>query len=360
MAPGGGPARPAERAGAVSAAREILVRGPNWVGDLVMSTPGFRALRGAFPDARITLQLRPGLEALVAGAPWFDSVERLESHHAGAAALLREARAQRRARRFDLGVCIPDSFSSALWMRVAGVRRVVGYGRGGRAALLHDAVPRGADWGTRSLVPREEFVLGLTDALGCPRLGTELELHTTAAEEAAADDLLATPSRGPRVAIAPGASFGPSKLWPAESFASVGDALSRAGAEIVILGSPAERALAGEVGAHMTQPARDLSGRLELGSLKSVLRRCDLLLCNDAGARHVAIAFGVPCIVLFGPTSLAKTNLNLERVTALETDLSCRPCYQRECPIDHRCMTRLPVERVVLAARTALADCAAA
>jgi heptosyltransferase-2 len=325
-----------------------------------MSTPGLRALRGAFPDARLTLQLRPGLEALVAGAPWFDAVEPLRSYHAGASALLREALARRRSGRFDLGLCIPDSVSSALWMRVAGVRRVVGYDRGARGVLLHQAVPRGEDWGRRGLVPREEFVLRLTDALGCPRLGSELELHTTAAEEADAEQLLGAASPGPRVAIAPGASFGPSKLWPADSFARAADALAEEGAEIVLLGSPSERALTRAVRAQMKQPALDLGARLDLGSLKSVLRRCDLLLCNDAGARHVAIAFGVPCVVLFGPTSLAKTNLNLARVTALETEVDCRPCYQRECPIDHRCMTRLPVERVVKAARAALAGPAAA
>ena len=119
---------------------------------------------------------------------------------------------------------------------------------------------------------------------------------------------------------------------------------------------PGSSELADAVVAHMECPAQNLVGRLGLGSLKSVIRRCSLLVCNDAGARHVAVAFGVPSIVLFGPTSLEKTNLNLEQVTALETDVGCRPCYARECPIDHRCMTGLPVESVVAAARAALAS----
>lgn len=342
----------------MSAVTEILVRGPNWAGDLVMSTPGFRALRCGYPDARITLQLRPGLEALMAGAPWFDELLAVSSHHRGAAALVREGLALRRSRRFDLGVCIPDSFSSALLMRVAGVSRVVGYARAGRGVLLHQAVAPGSDWGGRRMVARERFVLGLTQALDCPELGTSLELFTTDLEEARADELIGArgTKSGPRVAIAPGASFGASKLWPALSFARLADRLAAEGAEILIVGSPAEQAVARAVLVHMQRPAQNLVGRLGLGSLKSVIRRCDLLVCNDAGARHVAVAFGVPSVVLFGPTSVDKTNLNLDQVTALETDVSCRPCYARECPIDHRCMTRLEVESVHAAAQAALAS----
>ena len=100
--------------------RHIIVRGPNWTGDVIMATPGFRALRAGFPDARLVLHLRPGLEPLVAGAPWFDEVIPVESYHRGPAALAREA-ARLRGRRFDLGVCLPDSFSAALLLRLAGV-----------------------------------------------------------------------------------------------------------------------------------------------------------------------------------------------------------------------------------------------
>ena len=78
-----------------------------------------------------------------------------------------------------------------------------------------------------------------------------------------------------------------------------------------------------------------------------VVRRSSLLVCNDAGARHIAVAFGVPAIVLMGPTSLDKTNLNLGSVRVLQTDVACRPCYKRECPIDHRCMTRLLPSNVI-------------
>jgi heptosyltransferase-2 len=339
--------------------QEILVRGPNWTGDLIMATPGFRALRAGFPGARITLHLRESQLPLLAGAPWFDAVLPLRSAGEHGFAPIREGLALRARGRFDLGVCLPDSFSSALLMRVAGVRRVVGYARGGRGLLLHQpvALPAAAAPGPRGpMWPRELHVLGLVEAVGCAPRGTALELFVTAEEEAEAERALAAAGIAPGeplAVLAPGASFGPSKLWPAEHFARAGDALA-AHARVAIVGSPDERALAARVAGAMRERAADLSGAIGLGALKAVVRRSRVALCNDAGLRHVAVAFGVPCVVLMGPTSLEKTALNLERVTVLTEDVACRPCYLRECPIDHRCLTRIGPERAVAAALAAL------
>lgn len=336
-----------------SVAERILVRAPNWAGDVVMSTPGLRALRAGRPGAHITVHVRPSLAPLLHGAPWVDEVLPLASAGRGALALVREGLALR-GRRFELGVCLPDSFSSALLMRCAGVRRVVGYATQGRRALLHVAVAPAP-----GLVARERHVLDLVAAVGCPARGARLELFVTDTEEQAARRALAAAGVGadePLALLAPGASFGPAKLWPAERFAAVGDALARAGARVAVIGSPEEAPLAGAVATAMRAPAAVLAGRLDLGALKAVVRRARVLVCNDAGARHVAVAFGVPVVALFGPTSLAKTAWNLERVRAFAADVGCRPCYQRVCPIDHRCMTRIEGDRVAAAAVEAFRD----
>jgi heptosyltransferase-2 len=328
---------------------EILVRGPNWTGDLVMSTPAFRALRKSFASDRITLQLRPGLEPLMAGSPWFDEILPVTSYQRGPAALWREGRALRSARRYDIGVCLPDSWSSALLMRAAGVRSICGYRRAGRGPLLHRPVDPKPEWGRRRLVARELFALELMKAIDCQPDGTELELFTNAEEEAQADRALAVSeeeARRPLLVLAPGASFGPSKCWPPESFAEVGDAASRAGARVAVVGTLAEAALVRLVCDTMHMPAHDLAGKLDLGGLKALLRRADALVCNDAGARHIAAAFGVPAAVLLGPTSLEKTNLNLSGMRVFEADVPCRPCYKRECPIDHRCLTGIEASGV--------------
>ncbi len=338
--------------------RKILVRAPNWTGDVAMATPGFRALRAGFPAASITAHVRPGLEALLAGSPWFDEVIPVRSYHRGIRAIWAEGRELRR-KGFDLGLSLPDSFSAALLLRIAGARPIVGYRRSGRGILLDRALdpPRGPDGGP--WVAREEHVLGLVESLGCARQGLELELFVTPEERAAAESVAkdcGVDLSGPIAALAPGASYGSSKLWPAESFAKVGDELSRAGHQVLVLGTPAERELTGRVCAAMAAPAADLGGRLDLGGLKAILQPARVLVCNDAGARHIAVAFGVPSVVMMGPTSIEKTALNLERVQVLTADVPCRPCYHRECPIDHRCMTRISPERVGEAARAASGD----
>lgn len=339
----------------------ILVRGPNWLGDLAMSTPGFRALRGAFPDAHIALHAGEGLLPLLAGAPWFDEVLPVRSYHAGWAALVGEGRRLSGGAKYDLGICIPDSWSSVLLMRIAGVREVVGHRQGGREWLLHRTVDTGTEKqkGRRRLVARERHVLELMGAVGAPALGTELELFTTSDEESRAEALWAETGLDaglPCIGLAPGAGYGPAKQWPVASFARVGDSAAARGFQVVILGSPAEAGLGREVADAMEQRATVLAGRLDLGTLKAAIRRLRALVCNDAGARHVAVAFGVPCVVLFGPTSVEKTDWNLERVRVVETDVDCRPCYERVCPIDHRCMTRLHPDRVTDALEHSLAE----
>jgi len=337
--------------------RRILVRAPNWVGDVVMATPAFRALRARFPAAEITVQLREAVAPLLSGAPWFDARLDVASHRRGLVATLAEGRALR-ARGFDLGICLPDSVSSALLMRAARVREVVGYARGLRGVLLHRAVAplRGDDGG--GWVARERHVLGLAAAVGAPGDDPRLELFVTADEEAEAGAALAGAgvARGEGlVALAPGAAYGPSKCWPPERFARLAEALSRSGLRPVLVGAPSERETSARVVAAAAAPPVDLTGRISLGALKAVLRGARALVCNDAGARHVAAAFGVPVVCLFGPTSVAKTNLNLERVSILTADVGCRPCYHRRCPIDHRCMTHIEPERVAEATLGALA-----
>lgn len=334
--------------------KNILVRGPNWTGDVVMATPGLRALRARFPQARITVQLRPGLEPLLAGAPWIDAVTSVRSYHGGFRALREEARALR-SQAFDLGICLPDSFSSALLMRLAGIPEIVGYARGGRGLLLtHKIVAPHADARGRVMLARELHVLGLIEALGAARQGTKLELFTTPIEDVEAEGALAkhgVSAEQTVVVFAPGAAYGPSKIWPPEYFAKLGDELIRLkNVSIVLVGSPSERELSEKITQAMTLRAVNLVGEVSLGAVKAVLKRAALMVCNDAGARHIAVAFGVPCLVLFGPTSIEKTNMNLEHVEVFTENVPCRPCYRRVCPIGHICLRWIFPERLLAAA----------
>ena len=119
------------------------------------------------------------------------------------------------------------------------------------------------------------------------------------------------------------------------------------GATVLVSGSPAERAIVREVVGAMRHPAADLTASgLTLGGLKDVVRRCDLMVTNDTGPRHLAAAFGVPVVTVFGPTDPAWTVIDFAAERQVMEPVFCGPCQLKECPLDHRCMTRIAPDRV--------------
>jgi heptosyltransferase-2 len=205
----------------------------------------------------------------------------------------------------------------------------------------------------------ERYYLELARALGCPELGTSLELALEPDAERRCDARFAGAGieRGrPLVCIAPGAAYGPAKLWPTRHFAELARGLAADGVQLALIHAPSEQPLADAIRAQAPGVAiAELGGAgMDLALLKAVIARASLLVCNDAGARHVAAAFEIPCLVLMGPTSLEYTNLNLKRSRLLREPIPCAPCQRRVCPIDHRCMTRLAPARVLEEARRAL------
>ena len=157
----------------------------------------------------------------------------------------------------------------------------------------------------------------------------------------------------PVVCIAPGAAFGPSKRWLPERFAAVADQLSREqGAQCVILTGPDEAETRDAVLKAAQTPLIECNeGRHSVARLKATIAACDLLIGNDSGPRHIAIAFKKPVICIMGSTSPAYTNSPWERGEVVRIDVDCGPCQKPHCTTDHRCMTGVSVDRVAAAAR---------
>ena len=250
-----------------------------------------------------------------------------------------------------MAVLLPNSFRSALLMRMAGVERRIGYARDGRHLLLTDPLRVERVGGKIAVVPMVAYYGRIAAALGCAPPGDRLELFTEPQSDRFVDQRLASlglVDRRPLVVINPGASYGPAKQWPAERFAAVGDRLiDQRGAGVVITCGPGEEELARTVARRMQHAAFVLDEpQGTLSQLKSLIKRCDLLLTNDTGPRHFAKAFGRPVVTVFGSTiqKLTDTNYPLERKLQVEVD--CGPCMLRECPLDHRCMTGVSADAV--------------
>jgi len=345
------------------AADRILVQCPSWVGDAVMATPALRCLRRNYPRAHITWLMRSYVQPVLANAPWCDAMVTYDPHkpREDAGGLLRTVLALRRER-FDLAVLLTHSFRSALLVRLAGVRRRVGISCGDQSFLLTDVIawPRAA--GRRLPIAKVDLYAHVLRYLGCQGWEEQRqELFFSPAQDETVCQLLA--ARGvragqPLFCLVPGAAYGESKHWYTDRFQQVGDNLAQQyGAALAIIVSPGEKKLAEQIAAGMrVTPLVFADGEMDLGCLKPLVARASLMVTTDTGPRHYAVAFGVPVVVLMGPTDPRLTASNYERTVILRHQVPCGPCQRRRCRYagkvgyDRRCMDLITVDEVMTAA----------
>jgi heptosyltransferase-2 len=318
-----------------------------------MATPALRALRRAYPKAEIAVSGPRWLPDLLTELPTVDRV--LPGPGRGLAAQRAHAAELRRAD-FDWAVLLPDSASSAAAPFLARIPVRVGYARDLlRRLLLSQALEPPREGRKRLPISMVERYLRITRALGCADAGLALDLVVGAAARTrlAARLVAAGVQEGTALlVVTPGASFGSSKLWPVEHFATACDRLARErGLRVVLAPGPGEEPIAREIARRMGESALELSDPpTTLGELAALVERARLVLTNDTGPRHLAVALERPVISLLGPTDPRHTEHLMERQRVLREPVECSPCHKKVCPIDHRCMTRLAPERVLSAA----------
>lgn len=346
----------------MSPAETIAVRLPNPLGDVVAATALLRLLRSRFPAARIVAIGSQAAAELLAGLDSYDSFEILRPRpRSEIATLRREADALRRSAAGTVVLC-PNSWSSALAARLAGVPRRVGRAGRGRGALLTDRLPPIGE-----PRPMTDLYLELAAPLAPsgrkdPQEAPQPELAATPDEEARAQERLRAAARagvhGPFLAVAPGASFGTSKVYPPEQLAAALRLVrSRSGLVPLLLGAPSEARLLAAVAAAAGPPLLSTHGDpAGPGELKALLRASAALLTMDTGARAVAAVLGVPQGVLVGPTDPRWSAFARERTLPLRRDdLPCSPCHLRTCPVDQRCLRWIAPEEVAQAVAALLA-----
>lgn len=337
-----------------TSAEKILVVVPNWVGDTVLATPALRALQEKFGGSRITYLLRPYLTELFGGCQWYDRLVYWPSRTKGfpkqtTFTLLKQLRQET----FDLAVLLANSFRSALITSLAKIPRRVGYDRDGRGMLLTDRLIPDRYNGRYLPISAVKYYMSMADYLACPTGRYDLELFTEPRFEQEVDSLFVRhgldSAKGVAV-INPGATFGSAKCWPVEHFAAVGDALvDTYDFNVVVACSRREVPVAKGVVTAMQRPAVALTDPvIGLGTLKSLIKRCEILITNDTGPRHFAAAFGVPIVTAFGSTDPRWTETLYPRERNAMIEVACGPCMKRTCPEKHhRCMQDLKPQMVV-------------
>jgi heptosyltransferase-2 len=331
----------------------LLVRAPNWVGDLVMATPVLEAACADARFGRVTIALRAHLAGVLGGGPLAERLLLLERD-------ADEARTLARARA-DAALILSNSFGAAWRAFRARIPLRAGAALSGRGFLLtHRVVPprRG---GRRAPIPTAHLLRDVAGLFGIrvPSLHPRLFFEPGLAETLRADLGRLGLGAAERYAVAcPGAAFGSAKLWPPERFAAVLDALhAEGGLRGIVTGGPGEEPLIRAVAAAAQSPVISLADEpRDLSRLKPLIAGAALLLVGDSGPRWYAAAFDVPCVSVLGPTDPLLTASSLERCAIVRVEgLACSPCKQRVCPLGHhRCMQDLSVGRVLDAARALL------
>ena len=328
----------------------IIVRVPNWIGDVIFSLPALESLRANYPGAEIWLAGAPWVRDLLAGDAWGERVLPL-SRAKGLGGLRAEARGLRE-RGFDLGLLLTNSFGSAALFALAKIPERWGYKRDGRGLLLTKGL-RAED--IDPPLHMVGYYLRLLEGLGLRTVAPEIHLSVNAVErERARVDLeaLGISSGRPLVVLNPGAAYGPAKRWPAARFAELGRLFQeRRGAGIAVTGAAADAGLAAEIGAALAQKPADLTGKTTLRGLLGVMSRAAVVVTNDTGPMHMANALRVPVVGVFGPTDPRATAPFHPPAAVLKKDgVPCWPCFYRECPYGHQCMTAVTVDEAFAAA----------
>lgn len=312
----------------------VIIRAPNWLGDVVLSLPAVRDVRRAFPQARLCVLARPSVAPLYGAVPEVDAV--LEEK-----GLWGEVSALRG--RFDLAILLTNSIGTALPPMIAGVPQRWGYATEGRGLLLTRGAPVPGNVRGRSQV---HYYRAMLAAMGLP---TSDALETTIAPPQAWKDAgrdLLGPGRF--FGVAPGAAKGTAKQWPPERFAAAADRLSgELGAQAVLLGSAADATAARAVAQAMKSASKDLCGRTDLRAFVGLVACLDGLVANDSGAMHIGASVGIPTVGVFGPTNPDETRPVGKRAGFVRGVAECSPCRHAICPIDHRCMTSVAPGAVV-------------
>ena len=327
--------------------RNIIVRMPNWIGDMVMATPILTELRKAYPNARITAMCRAPICDLLKEDPEVDELFCFSktssfSRHNDKKSIIQKLRHGK----YDLGILLTHSLSSAWWFWQGHVKTRLGYDCNGRRLLLTKAAPLPENLEKQHLVVTYKMLL---EPLGIPVSNTAPRLFLADKEVEEARILLkqhgVTKERNV-VGINPGATYGSAKCWLPERFRKVAEKLLQdENTYIVFFGDQPTSTLVKEICHGLGPRVINLAGLTSLREVASLISLCDVLLTNDSGPMHIADAVGTKIVALFGSTNEVVTG-PYRAARIIHKHAPCSPCYQRACPIDFRCMKQIEAEEV--------------
>ncbi len=339
-----------------SSVGEILIWLPSPMGDAILCTPALRAIRKHFKSCNITFFANPMVRGVLSPCSLNDKW--LEQKQKNPFAVAKELKKHK----FTQAILFKNSFVSALAVFLAGIPSRIGYAREGRGFLLTDKLyPPKLHSGKFKPVSAIDSYLAIASCLGCETTDRDLELNIEAEDEqqlCGKFPQVLSPD-GPLVVLVPGGAFGPSKCWPSVRFAQTADwIISNYNATVVISVAPEapEKQIAEEICNSSSHQLISLAETpVSLGELKALFSLADLVISNDTGPRHIAIAFKRKLITLFGPNNPSRTKTDYENEIQIIGNVPCAPCDKPLCKkSEHPCMQSITSEMVCEAAKELL------
>lgn len=325
---------------------ESLIIAPQWIGDAVMTEPLLRRLHAR--GERLTVGALPWVAPVYRAMPQVSEVIEFPFQHGGLQLKARRSLARQVEGRFESAYVLPNSLKSSLLPFLAGIPRRVGYLGEARVGLLTHRLKN-----PKNKPPMVAFYSALSgDKDGLEADRPQLQIRAEDVAHALAKQRLQPQGY---CVFAPGAEFGPAKRWPAIHFTELARLLDR---PVVLLGSAKEAPLCDEIAQPVSGKCVNLAGKTSLNEAFALIAGAHAVVSNDSGLMHVAAAFGVPQVALFGSSSPLHTPplndkaqvLWLKNDPGYQPPLDCSPCFQRECPLGHtRCLVDLAPERVLAA-----------
>lgn len=337
--------------------KRVLIIGPSWVGDMVMAQSLFRQLRTQSPVVEIDVLAPDWSRPLLERMPEVTRALDLPFGHGELSLGKRYALGKKlRKQAYDQAIVLPNSFKSALVPVFAGIKLRTGWRGEMRGGLLNDC--RRLDKRALPMMVQRFLALALPATARLPTdlphpipvPGLQVDFETAAQtrlEFGTAADIR-------MLALCPGAEFGHSKQWPAEHYAEVAIACLSDGWQVCLFGSANDHEVAKQIVQLLPEGQKsachNLVGKTSLGQAIDLLSTATAVVSNDSGLMHIAAALHRPLVAVFGSTSPEFTPPLSDRVELLHTNISCRPCFKRQCPYGHkRCLTELLPEQVMSA-----------
>ncbi len=315
-----------------------------------MTTPALGTVRSFFPNSEITVVANPIVAEVFRNHIDCDQILIFDKNgeHKGMMGFLRFCQKLRK-QKFDLAILFQNAIEAAFMAFFAGIPSRGGFRTDGRGFLLtHSVSLQVAD----KRLHHTDYYLEMLKKIGIDGKRSGLKLTCTKQEINWTEGILGEKKW---VAVNPGAAYGEAKRWFPDRFAQVADTLQNEfGVGVLLTGGPNELGIGCDIENFMHNKPLNMIGKTTVRQLMALLSQCVLVITNDSGPMHIAAAFDVPIVAVFGPTDHTTTSPLSDNAHLVRKDFPCAPCLLRVCPTDHRCMEAINTEDVLAVARSLL------